>query len=250
MKFIEEEKYKDLFGIYSITNTVNGKQYIGQTKQNFQRRFWNHCWKLNDHSHDNRHLQNAWNKYGSDSFTFSVVQICSDSDDVDAAEIYYIKELKDKGSCYNISDGGGGKRGVPMNDHAKRIVGEKNREHMLGRKASEETKRKMSESSKHLPCSDEHKNKLRELMTGRVVSDCTREKISKALQGSKNKSAKISEDVAKGIKESLMNGENITAVSKKNNISYGIVLSIKNNRTWKHAHVDGWDEWCTSNNIS
>ncbi len=87
-------------------------------------------------------------------------------------------------------------------------------------------------------------------MTGRVVSDYTREKISKALQGSKNKSAKISEAVAKVIKESLMNGENITAVSKKNNISYGIVLSIKNNRTWKHVHVDGWDEWCTSNNIS
>ena len=41
--------------------------------------------------------------------------------------------------------GGGGRRGFKMSEHAKKIVGQKNREHMLGTKHSEKTKKKMSE---------------------------------------------------------------------------------------------------------
>ena len=41
--------------------------------------------------------------------------------------------------------GGSGRRGFQMSEHAKKIIGDKNRQNMLGKKHSEETKRKMSE---------------------------------------------------------------------------------------------------------
>lgn len=51
MIFIDESKFKKEIGIYKIVNLVNGKVYIGQTGQNFQRRYWHHQWKLKNNSH-------------------------------------------------------------------------------------------------------------------------------------------------------------------------------------------------------
>ena len=58
MIFIGEEKYKNDIGVYKITNLLNGKVYVGQTKEKFQRRFWLHRWQLRKGKHDNKHLQN------------------------------------------------------------------------------------------------------------------------------------------------------------------------------------------------
>ena len=68
MQFVDKDIYKDEVGIYRIKNLINGKLYIGQTLDRFIERYWNHLWKLNNHSHDNRHLQSAWDKYGESGF--------------------------------------------------------------------------------------------------------------------------------------------------------------------------------------
>ena len=54
-------------GIYKIINILNGKVYIGSAK-NFQHRWSRHVSALNLDKHENLHLQNAWNKYGSSNF--------------------------------------------------------------------------------------------------------------------------------------------------------------------------------------
>jgi len=64
-------------GIYRITNTVNGKVYIGSSKD-MAARCRNHRWALNAGTHGNSHLQAAWNKYGPESFEFGVFLECSD----------------------------------------------------------------------------------------------------------------------------------------------------------------------------
>ena len=38
MEFINQEQFKDNFGIYGIVNKINGKIYIGQTSERFLRR--------------------------------------------------------------------------------------------------------------------------------------------------------------------------------------------------------------------
>ena len=213
MKFIEEEKYKSYFGIYRITNTLNGKSYIGQTSESFQRRFWHHRWKLNNNSHDNQYLQNAWNKYGEKNFEFGVVEII-EKDFLDEAEIRQIKKYRQKNLSYNILDGGGGAKGYVRTDEQKRIVGEKNRINNLGRKASDETKRKMSESRKGKPN-----------ITSKTV---------------------INQEVAREIKTLLIQNVKPKDVANQLDIDYKIVNNILSGNVWSSVQVNGWEEFLSN----
>ena len=58
-------------GIYMIRNKVNGKMYIGQAIEMEGVRWKTHRRELKGDYHENKHLQNAWNKYGQDNFEFS-----------------------------------------------------------------------------------------------------------------------------------------------------------------------------------
>lgn len=46
MEFYKRDEFKDKCGIYSIVNHLTGDVYIGQTSQEFLKRFFHHDWKL------------------------------------------------------------------------------------------------------------------------------------------------------------------------------------------------------------
>jgi group I intron endonuclease len=60
-------------GIYKITNTVNGKFYIGSAKD-IDYRWEEHKQYLNGGYHINPKLQHAWDFYGNDKFLFEIVE--------------------------------------------------------------------------------------------------------------------------------------------------------------------------------
>lgn len=60
-------------GIYMITCIKNGNRYIGSSK-NIKKRIYNHLVLLRKKSHHNSHMQNIWNKYGEESFCFSILE--------------------------------------------------------------------------------------------------------------------------------------------------------------------------------
>jgi group I intron endonuclease len=62
-------------GVYKITNEVNGKFYIGSSKDIDDRWENGHKGYLNRNQHVNPKLQNAWNYYGSDKFTMILIEI-------------------------------------------------------------------------------------------------------------------------------------------------------------------------------
>ncbi len=64
---------KSKSGIYKITCLVNGKIYIGSTFNLSSRRAV-HFSALKNKKHVNRHLQNAYNKYGGENFTFEYLE--------------------------------------------------------------------------------------------------------------------------------------------------------------------------------
>jgi len=64
-------------GVYILTNLENGYKYIGSSK-NLKKRLKKHVWDLKNSKHSNQHLQNAWNKYGEDSFEYGILCICSE----------------------------------------------------------------------------------------------------------------------------------------------------------------------------
>ena len=99
-----------------IKNKCSGKYYIGQSKD-IDRRFNEHKYYLQKGNHKNFHLQNAFNKYGYDSFTFEVIKECSE-DVLDDFEEFYIFEYDTYRNGYNLTAGGklDKYRGHPFNN--------------------------------------------------------------------------------------------------------------------------------------
>ena len=95
--YTKEEMTKN--GIYRIYCKENNKSYIGSaacTKSNmktrigFNARFLNHQTQLSKNKHRNAYLQNAYNLYGEESFTFEIIEYCH-PDDCAEKEIYYME---------------------------------------------------------------------------------------------------------------------------------------------------------------
>lgn len=120
-------------GIYMIKNQVNGKKYIGQSVDIFDRNYHERRNMERGHIHasgKNKYFDRAIQKYGAESFTFSVLEECS-ADMLDEREIYYIKKYNTLApNGYNLTKGG--KSGTP------------------GYKFTDEQKQKLSEIQKKL----------------------------------------------------------------------------------------------------
>lgn len=214
MIFVDEDRHKYKVGIYCIRNIINNKRYIGQTGENFQRRYWHHKWKLQNNCHDNCYLQASWNKNGSKNFVFEVVEIVDNVSILDNKEMQYIKLYKKEGLSYNMLWGGKGRRGFKMKEGSKKIIAEKNRKHMTGRKHSQTTKFKMSQT--------------------RLGQSYNRYR----------KTTVINDDIAYQIKELLISGMEASEVARKLNVSYKIVNNILSNDSWNNIKVEGWEEFC------
>jgi group I intron endonuclease len=85
-------------GIYSITNTVNDRVYIGRAKD-IRKRWSTHLRELNQGIHKNTELQEDWLIYGQDKFKFEVVEFVS-SDEINQLELDYI--LLNAVNGYNV----------------------------------------------------------------------------------------------------------------------------------------------------
>ena len=91
-KLVSECLHKDLnqkCGIYKIT--CNDHSYIGSSI-NIYYRLKRHVSDLLKNKHANKYMQNAFNKYGRDSFMFEVIEECS-KDVLIKTEAYYIESI-------------------------------------------------------------------------------------------------------------------------------------------------------------
>lgn len=79
-------------GVYIFRNTVDNKCYIGSTVMTFEKRMEHHVWHLRENKHKNSHFQNAWNKYGEDSFEYDILEICERNKCLEK-EQYYLNKI-------------------------------------------------------------------------------------------------------------------------------------------------------------
>jgi group I intron endonuclease len=107
----------DASGIYSITNAVNSRQYIGSAV-NLRKRKNIHLSQLRNGKHRNRKLQAAFNKYGESAFLFEVVELV-EKDDLIAAEQRHMDRLD---PFYNIAKTAGSTLGVKFSEEAKEKI--------------------------------------------------------------------------------------------------------------------------------
>ena len=90
--------------IYKITNKVNGKSYIGQTRKTVEERFNQHVRDaMNGHGF---YIQNAIRKYGVENFSVEVLATAEDIDELNRLEEYYIRKFNTVDLGYNLSYGG------------------------------------------------------------------------------------------------------------------------------------------------
>ena len=144
--------------IYLITNTLNGKNYVGKTKQKLEKR-------ITQHKYDSRKgrpgLGAAIRKYGWENFSVEVLETCP-VEMLNEREMFWIRELNSKApNGYNLTDGGDGNSGFSYSPEARAKISAAHK----GKPHSEEHKAKIAaakKGKKRKPFSEEHKRKISE----------------------------------------------------------------------------------------
>lgn len=234
------------YGIYGIRNKLNGMIYVGKTQMNFGDRRDCHFATLRGGHHINPHLQNAWNKYGDANFEFVVLRDCTgrcNTDEINRLEQVYIKQYMDAGLAYNISIGGdgGANLGKHLSDETKRKIGDANRVNMLGKKASVETRQKMSESQKkrYAEMSDKQRaelaSKSAECARGYRWSEESKRRMSEIQRTNPNGAKYDLQTVHEIRRLHEEDGMSYTDISNKLGIERHTVYLIATYRRWKNA---------------
>lgn len=114
--------------IYKITNKINGKFYIGQTKNSMERRWSQHKYNAKSNSSKCLHLENAIRKHDVENFTIEVILKC-DIKDLDSNEIKLINIhcANNPKFGYNICKGGGGSTDRKVTDEHRKKISKANR---------------------------------------------------------------------------------------------------------------------------
>ena len=128
--------------IYQIRNTVNGKCYVGQTRQALSQRWNKH------RTRPDGILKLAFAKHGLDKFEFSV--ICEiPNEELNDREV---KEISERNTLapngYNLQTGGGA---FAQHEETKLRISEANKISHAGVKLSEEHSRRISEGQRASP---------------------------------------------------------------------------------------------------
>lgn len=154
-------------GLYKITNTVNGKYYIGSSND-IDKRWFNHKSTLKRGKHRNCHLQASFNKYGADAFVFEIIEELPPDTSFDVLRskeqvlIDCISDEEWSANLYNIM------RSVDVIEIA------------------DETKKKISESGKRKWADPEHREYMKQFSKkGIPLSEEHRKKIGDGRRGKK-----------------------------------------------------------------
>jgi len=146
-------------GVYQIVNKINARRYIGSAiSLNSRRR--RHFLHLRRGIHHNQYLQRAYDKYGRDAFTFSVILYVPPQDCMKVEQWF----LDDWNPEYNMCTDARSKLGLHHSKETKSKISastkgrvhspesiEKNRQSHLGTSwghHTEESKQRISESNK------------------------------------------------------------------------------------------------------
>ncbi|MER2007417.1 MAG: GIY-YIG nuclease family protein [Psychrobacillus sp.] len=231
-------------GIYRIDNVSNGKFYIGSSFD-IEGRLYRHFLELNRNRHSNKHLQNAYNKYGEDSFSTEILEVVDDTNNLIKREQYWIDNLEACNNGYNILPNAGTVREYRHSEETRKKISETQR----GRKLPNELRVKLSKirEGKKLPI--EVREKISNSNLGRKMTEEQKEKLSKSMTGvhregrpkipilqyTKDMTFIKEWDSAKDVAREYGNASNIGLVCKgKRKSAYGFVWR------YKYSESDGF----------
>ena len=167
-----------MYTVYQHKNKINGKVYIGITKQEPEQK-----WRHGQGYKSSPHFYAAIQKYGWDNFEHNILfqNLTKEKACKKEQELIAKYHSMDREFGYNSTSGGDI---FTMNEETKQkisqsMIGNKNG---LGHPCSEEKKKKISKAQKGKHLTEEHKQKLSEAAKNRHTpcSDQAKENIRKA----------------------------------------------------------------------
>ena len=168
--------------IYQIIHWESGNSYVGQTTERVGKRWNAHCKSYSGSTK----LKNAIQKYGRDAFEFTVLEECETVEQLNVREDFWIAELKTLSpNGHNLYSGGN-----------------------TNKRASEETKRKLSATRKGIVFSEETLKKMSDAAKIKIITPETRKKMGDCLRGRKRTPEDIEKMKIGRIKAKLRRLEN------------------------------------------
>lgn len=174
--------------IYLITNSINGKQYVGKhSTDDFE----------DGYMGSGTILKQAIKKYGIDSFKKTILEDGIDREEVlNAREIFWIEKLQTKQNGYNLTEGGEGVLGFTMSETQRDKISMRTKEALerpeMREKISKHTREAMSNPVVRKKVSD----RTREAMNREEVKD----KVKKGLKEYSNRK-EVKEEFSNRMKE-------------------------------------------------
>ena len=247
-------------GVYRILNEKTGKFYIGSTGAPFRKRWINHAWKLKAGRHNNLHLQNAFNKYGTENFVFEILELSLDDDTGWlAVEQKYLDAYVATEHCYNIekkakslpgvvfshtpeetrakiSASNKGRiskmRGVPRTDAVK----QKCRETQLINWQDETVRAKGMAQLAKLHADEDNRKKISSRMTGTTMWVGRKHKPESILRMAAAKARPFTFMDPSG---NIVSGVNLCAFCRINNLHDGAMFELMYGKNGRKSHK-GW----------
>lgn len=238
-----------MIGVYLIKNKINGKCYVGASKDIYAR------WKGHQYESNcpgqkgyNKALYRAFRKYGIDNFHFAVLEECKTVEEAFDREPYWIEEYNSLTEGYNEVPGGNnvGDRSGENNGRAKLTeqdvinirIARKNKESRS--LVYEKYKDKLTFLSfVNVWQGVNWKHIMPEIYTPEYLAKENRGK--ERSRGERNVNSKLTEKDVSIIRQRKINGEIAIKVYQdyKDIIhSTSTFYNVWNNKTWKHVVVE------------
>jgi len=219
-------------GVYMIKGLVASESlkqtiYIGSSNNLKRRILSGHLSELKCNRHVNQVLQNYYNKYGIENIEIYLLESCNPCNNIFIEQKYLdlYRPFSDESNGFNIAH------------YAESSP--------LGRKASEDSKRKMSKAQKGKLKSEEHKQKLSESQKGENAKWWGK-KGKDSHNFGKHHTAESREQMSKrkskvfcliSPENEIITGINLKKFSRDNNLSSGSMNRVS---LGKLKHYKGW----------
>jgi group I intron endonuclease len=212
--------------VYLITNQLNGKVYVGQTKSTLQQRWRQHCDSAK--CGDPWYLQRAIRKYGQPSFKIELLCAALSQEELDFLEILFIQVFHSTDAFWGYNEREGGSGGGGPSLAVRKRMSEM-------RKGFPAWNKGLPSGRKGIKNSLEHNRNIAKAKTGVKRKPFSAEwcrKISEANKGRLN--PKVSECM-KGFKHSEQSKTLMSEVKKQQyeNVEYRRKVSIGVTEMWK-----------------
>ena len=206
-------------GIYCITQKSTGRRYIGSTAEGFYRRWKRHLNLLKRVKHHSLFFQRAWDNSDFNDFVFEIIEFYEvlngeNNQRLLSLEQYYLDTLKPE---FNMSPSACNRKGV---------------------KVSEETRIKISTASKRQvrkPCTEETKKKISESSKGKQISIETRKKMADSKKGLSLRAINIYSLISPDGEVVIV--DNLKKFCSENNLIYQNLFAVIRGDT---KHSQGW----------